>query len=133
MNFALDDDQLAFQDTARRFAREKLAASYQRRETDGRIDRALVREMGELGLIAPELPEELGGLGAPSVTSGLIAEAIGYADVNVAYLQILGSLNGKIIAAHASRQLAKLWLPRVVAGEVIVAIGLTEPRGGSDA
>lgn len=133
MSFDLNDDQLAFQETARRFAREKLAPGYQRREVEGRIDRALVREMGALGLIAPELPEEMGGLGAPSLTSGLIAEAIGYADVNAAYIQILGSLNGKIIAGHARPELAQQWLPRLVSGEVIVAIGLTEPRGGSDA
>ena len=133
MSFDLNDDQLAFQETARRFAREKLAPGYQRREVEGRIDRALVREMGDLGLIAPELPEEFGGLGTPSLTSGLIAEAIGYADVNAAYIQILGSLNGKIIAGHARPELARQWLPRLVSGEVIVAIGLTEPRGGSDA
>jgi cyclohexanecarboxyl-CoA dehydrogenase len=133
MSFDLNDDQLAFQETARRFAREKLAPGYQRREVEGRIDRALVREMGALGLIAPELPEEMGGLGVPSLTSGLIAEAIGYADVNAAYIQILGSLNGKIITGHAPPELAQQWLPRLVSGEVIVAIGLTEPRGGSDA
>jgi cyclohexanecarboxyl-CoA dehydrogenase len=133
MSFDLNDDQLAFQETARRFAREKLAPGYQRRETEGHIDRVLVREMGSLGLIAPELPEEFGGLAAASLTSGLVAEAIGYADVNAAYIQILGSLNGKIIAGHARPELARQWLPRLVAGEVIVAIGLTEPRGGSDA
>jgi cyclohexanecarboxyl-CoA dehydrogenase len=133
MSYDLTDEQSAFQETARRFAREKLAPGYQRREVEGRIDRSLVREMGALGLIAPELPEQMGGLGAPSLTSGLIAEAIGYADVNAAYIQILGSLNGKIIAGHARPELAQQWLPRLVSGEVIVAIGLTEPRGGSDA
>ena len=129
----LAPDQVAFAETARRFAREKVAPGYQRREQEGVVDRALVREMGELGLIAPELPEDLGGLGLPSLTSGLIAEAIGHADINVAYVQILGSLNGKIIASHGSRELASQWIPRIVAGEAIVAIGLTEPRGGSDA
>lgn len=129
----LSDEHRSFAETARRFAREKIAADYQRREQTGRVDRALIREMGALGLIAPELPEALGGLGVPSLVSGLIAEAIGYADVNVAYLQILGSLNGKIIAAHASRDLAGEWIPRITSGESVVAIGLTEPRGGSDA
>jgi cyclohexanecarboxyl-CoA dehydrogenase len=130
---SLSEEQRAFAETAHRFAREKIAPDYQRREQEGLVDRALVREMGALGLIAPELPENLGGLGVPSLTSGLIVEAIGYADVNVAYMQILGSLNGKIIATHASRALASEWIPRIVSGESIVAIGLTEPRGGSDA
>lgn len=127
------EDQLAIRDAAERFARERIAPDYQKRETSAVVDRALVREIGGLGLIAPELPEEYGGLGAPSLTSGLIAEAIGYADINVAYLQILGSLNGKIIAAHASDALKTEWLPKITSGEAIVAIGLTEPRGGSDA
>jgi cyclohexanecarboxyl-CoA dehydrogenase len=119
--------------TARRFARDKVAPFYQKREREGRIDRALVREMGALGLIAPELPEALGGLGLPGLTSGLIAEAIGYADLNVAYVQILGSLNGAILSRHAAPELARHWVSRIVRGEAIVCIGLTEPRGGSDA
>ncbi|MGO9359153.1 MAG: cyclohexanecarboxyl-CoA dehydrogenase [Xanthobacteraceae bacterium] len=127
------EDQAAFRETAERFARERIAPDYQRREQAGRVDRALVRAMGELGLIAPELPEEFGGLGAPSVTSGLIAEAIAYADLNVAYIQILGSLNGKIIASHAAADIKAKWLSRIISGDAIVAIGLTEPRGGSDA
>ena len=129
----LSPELAAIAETARRFARDKIAPGYQRREQEGRVDRALARKLGELGLIAPELPEDLGGLGLPSLTSGLIAHEIGYADLNVAYIQILGSLNGKIIASHGSRDLALRWIPRIVSGEAIVAIGLTEPRGGSDA
>ncbi len=127
------EEQIAFRDTAERFARERLAPDYQKREQIGCIDRILVREMGRLGLIAPELPEALGGLGASSVTSGMIAEAIGYADLNAAYIQILGSLNGKIIATHASPELRSAWIPRLISGDAVIALGLTEPRGGSDA
>ncbi len=53
MSYDLTDDQRSFQDTARRFAREKLAAGYQRREAEGCIDRALVREMGSLRIDCP--------------------------------------------------------------------------------
>ncbi|HYM04902.1 MAG TPA: acyl-CoA dehydrogenase family protein [Stellaceae bacterium] len=129
----LSDEQRSFVETARRFARERIAPHYQKREEEKRIDKALIREMGGLGLIAPELPTAYGGLGQPGVTSGLIAEAVGYADVNVAYLQILGSLNGKIISEHAPPELARHWLPRIVSGQSVIAIALTEPRGGSDA
>ncbi len=133
MDPTLSDELRAIQETARRFAAERVAPEYQAREQQGRIDRGLVRELGQLGLIAPELPERLGGFGLPSLTSGLIAEAIGYGDMNVAYLQILGSLNGKILAEHAAPALAEQWVPRVVAGDAILSLGLTEPRGGSDA
>ena len=129
----LPEDLATIQQAARRFAAERIAPGYMERDRTGVIDRALVREIGQLGLIAPELPEALGGLGLPSLTSGLIAEAIGYADMNVAYLQIVGSLCGAIVAAHAAPDLAREWVGRIAAGEAIVALGLTEPRGGSDA
>ena len=126
-------EQRAFQETARRFAREKLAPQYQAREAAAQIDRALVRQMGDLGLIGVDLPEEYGGLGQPSLTAGLIIEAIAYGDFNVAYVQLLGSLQGQILARHASPELAREWIARIVSGEAIVSVALTEPRGGSDA
>lgn len=130
---ALSDEQREFQEVARRFSTEKVAPGYQKREIEARIDRTLIREMGSLGLIAPEIPEEFGGLGLPSLTSGLIAEQIGYGDINVAYAQILSSLTGKIMAEHAPRDLALEWLPKLTSGEKVFCIALTEPRGGSDA
>ncbi|MBV1698059.1 MAG: acyl-CoA dehydrogenase family protein [Hyphomicrobiales bacterium] len=129
----LSDEQREFRATADRFAREKLKPGYQARERDVKIDRALMREMGALGLIAPDLPECHGGLGQSSETSGLIMEAIAYGDPNIGYVQLLSSLCGQIVARHASDELAGYWLPRVVSGETLFAIGLTEPRGGSDA
>lgn len=129
----LPDELRALQEIAERFAREQIAPHYMAREKAARVDKALIRAMGELGLIAPELPEAYGGLGLPSLASGLIAEAIGYADINVSYLQVLGSLNGKILSEHASPDLARHWIGRIIAGQSVVCIGLTEPRGGSDA
>jgi cyclohexanecarboxyl-CoA dehydrogenase len=133
MDPTLSEDLRSIEQAARRFAAEKVAPDYMKREGEARIDRALVREMGSLGLIAPELPEKFGGLGLPSVTSGLIIEAVGHADVNVAYVQLLASLNGKIIAEHARPELAEEWLAKLVSGEAMMSLGLTEPRGGSDA
>jgi len=127
------EEQQAFKSAAERFAREKLASRYQAREQEAAIDRKLVREMGALGLIGADLPERHGGLGLPSQTTGLIIEALAYGDFNVAYVQLLGSLCGQIIARHAADELAAEWLPRIVAGEALVSLALTEPRGGSDA
>ncbi|MEZ5852357.1 MAG: acyl-CoA dehydrogenase family protein [Hyphomicrobiaceae bacterium] len=133
MDPTLTDELRSIQETARRFASERIAPGYMKREALGHVERDLIRDIGELGLIAPEIPEEYGGYGLPSMASGLIAEAIGYADPNVAYLQILGSLNAKIVASHAAPAIAREWLPRLVSGRSVFALGLTEPRGGSDA
>lgn len=133
MEFGFTEEQQAIRDTARRFACEKLAPGYRAREESGVIDRALVREMGALGLIAGDLPAEFGGFGLDSTSIGIVVEEICHADLNVGYVQVLGSLNGRIIAAHARPALAREWIPRIVAGEALVALALTEPRGGSDA
>jgi cyclohexanecarboxyl-CoA dehydrogenase len=106
MTRPLTDDQRAFQETAQRFTREKIAPHYMKREAEARLDRALLLEMGALGLIGADLPERYGGLGEPSVTAGLAIEALAYGDINVSYVPLLASLNGQIIARHASPELA---------------------------
>jgi len=129
----LTDDQQALRELASRFARERLAPGYQKREKEAGVDRALCREMGGLGLIGVDLPEALGGMQLSGVTTGLLIEDIAYGDFNVSYVQLLASLMGTIIANNASPALAQAWVPKLVTGEAIVALGLTEPRGGSDA
>jgi len=131
--FALSDEQRAIQETARRFSAEKLAPGYQERDKSGTLDRALVRDMGALGLIGIDLPEACGGLGSDGVTAGLVAEEIAYGDFNLSYVQLLGSLTGHILAKHAVADVAKHWVGKLVAGEALIGLGLTEPRGGSDA
>lgn len=133
MDFDFTADQQAIAETAQRFAQDRVAPDYAKREKEGVIDRKLIKEMGSLGLIGAELPEEFGGLGSDAVTAGVIIEKISYADLNVGYICLLTSLNGMLIASHASRDMAQETVSKMVAGEAIVALGLTEPRGGSDA
>ena len=83
--FALSDEQRAIQETARRFAADRLATGYQERDRTGAFDRAIVREMGALGLIGIDLPEVHGGLAASGVTAGLVIEEIAYRDLSVSY------------------------------------------------
>ena len=55
MDFALDEFQTSLLTTAQRFAADRLAPAYRARESRGVIEPALIREMGQLGLIAPEV------------------------------------------------------------------------------
>ena len=114
-------------DAARRFAQQKLKPGYRARESAGRIERAVVQEMGALGFLGAELPQAQGGLGADCVTSGLLLEQISAGDFNVGYINLLVSLCGQIIARHAAPETAREWLPRVIAGTALPALALTEP------
>ncbi len=129
----LTDDQISLRDVARRFSREVLLPSYQKREAAGFMDRDLIREMGNLGLIGADLPEEFGGMGLSSVTTGIIAEELAYGDFNISAVPVGASLLGAIIMRSAPRELAAEWVPRMISGEAIVGICVTEPSAGSDA
>jgi cyclohexanecarboxyl-CoA dehydrogenase len=128
-----NEDQIAIRDQASRFARERLLPHYQAREKNGAMDRALIREMGELGLMGVDLPEAYGGLGAPGVTAGIIAEELAYGDFNVSAVPVGVSLLGAIIMSSGARALADYWVPRMIRGETLMGVCVTEPSGGSDA
>ncbi|MEE4461456.1 cyclohexanecarboxyl-CoA dehydrogenase [Azotobacter chroococcum] len=133
MDFAFTEQQQAIRESVARLAADVLAPRYRQREQEGRIERAVIRQLGELGCLGGELPEEFGGSGLDCVTAGIIIEEIAKGDFNVGYLPLLASLNGQIIATHAEPELAKEWLSEITAGRKIVCIALTEPHGGSDA
>lgn len=133
MDFNWTEEQLAIQESARRFAQTRLAPEYQNNDKKHAFDRDMLKEMGSLGLIGAELSEQYGGLNLGYATAGLITEEIARADFNVAYVQILAGLNGGIIEKFAAPHLAEYWIPRIISGEALVAIALTEPSAGSDA
>ncbi|MBS0353677.1 MAG: cyclohexanecarboxyl-CoA dehydrogenase [Proteobacteria bacterium] len=133
MDFSLSEEQKALVESASRFARNRLAPDYRAREKAECVERELVVEMGELGFLGPELPEQYGGLGVDCVTSGLLLEQIAYGDFNVSYVNLLTSLCGQIVSSHAKPAVAKEWMDLVVTGKKLIAIALTEPSAGSDA
>ncbi|WP_166968616.1 acyl-CoA dehydrogenase family protein [Brevibacterium atlanticum] len=112
---------------------DRLIAEARDREAAGRIGADITREMGRAGLIAPELPDHLGGQGLGKVTAGLVTEAIARGDLPVAYIQVVGSLIGQVIARNADAEVADHYCRQITSGDATVAIGLSEPDAGSDA
>jgi len=126
-------EQVALREAAARFSAEVLRPAYKATERAGVIGMDIRRRMGALGLIGVEFPEAYGGLGADHITAGIVAEAIAEGDFNVAYVPMIASLCGAILARHAEPELAAAILPKVVSGDSMIALALTEPKGGSDA
>src|ERR1700754_322258 len=119
LSFSISAEQEALVEVARGFAERQLAPYYKQREQDGAFDRATLRAMGSLGL--------------DCTTTGLVLEAICRSDYNVGQLMVTISLSGAILARHGDPAVIAPWLRGVLAGELIPAIALTEPGGGSDA
>ena len=133
MNPYIDEDLQAIGEHARRFATDRVAPGFLERDDTRVLDRTLMREMGELGFIAPELPEAYGGQGMGCLAAGVIHEEIARADLSISYINLLASLNGQILSQHGKPEVVKPWLERLTRGDALFAIALTEPRGGSDA
>jgi len=86
---------------ARDFARDIIAPGFLERDKTRVLDRAIMRQMGEMGYIAPELSERFGGQGLGCLMTGVIHEEIARADLSISYINLLASLNGQILAQHS--------------------------------
>ncbi|HZZ46469.1 MAG TPA: cyclohexanecarboxyl-CoA dehydrogenase [Pseudonocardia sp.] len=133
MEFALREEQRELVESARRYSAERLGPRYRDRDRAGELDREVITEMGGLGFFGIEFPEKLGGLGMDCLTAGLVVEALCAEDLNIGYVTINASLVGQILAAHGQADVVDPWIERMLRGEVLPAIALTEPGGGSDA
>lgn len=132
MDLTLSPEDQALVDVAAEWG-ARLLEGYARREEAGTIEPEVRRGLGEAGLILPSLPPEYGGAGRSNVAAGRALEQLSRGDINVGYLTVVGSLVGQIIVRNGSEELKRRWLPAMASGEDIVAIGLSEPAGGSDA
>jgi glutaryl-CoA dehydrogenase len=129
----LSDDERMIRDVARDYAQDKLMPrvvdAYMKEETDPSI----FREMGELGLLGPTVPEEYGGVGANYVSYGLVAREVERVDSGYrSMMSVQSSLVMHPINAYGSQAQKKKYLPKLASGEWIGCFGLTEPDAGSD-
>ena len=102
---------------------------------DEDLCRSIMREMGELGLIGIDTPEEFGGTDLDKITACLITEGVGWGGSSsfgcIFGVQTgIGSLG---IVFFGTPEQKKKYLPKLITGEWIAAYGLTEPSAGSDA
>jgi cyclohexanecarboxyl-CoA dehydrogenase len=104
MNPYLDEDLVALGGHARRFAQGRVAPGFLERDKTRTLDRKLMSEMGQMGFIAPELPEQYGGQGLGCLAAGVIHEEIARADLSLSYVNLLASLNGQILALRESME-----------------------------
>jgi alkylation response protein AidB-like acyl-CoA dehydrogenase len=128
---AYDADLDQFRDQVRKVFDKHITPHLNRWEAAGIVDRAAWLAMGEAGLLCPNAPEAYGGLGLDFRYNAVICEELGYigchagfplqSDVVLAYFTVYGS-----------EELKRAWIPKMISGEVITAIAMTEPDAGSD-
>jgi glutaryl-CoA dehydrogenase len=128
----LSQDERMLRDAARAYCQEKLMPRILEANRHERFDRAIMKEMGELGLLGATI-EGYGCAGVNYVSYGLIAREVERVDSGYrSAMSVQSSLVMHPIHAYGSEEQRQRLLPRLATGELVGCFGLTEPDHGSD-
>ena len=133
MDFSLSPEQQELQTVARRFAQEKMSPIAEELEAaSSPLPREWVKQYGEMGFLGMNVPEAYGGLGLGNLEALLVLEEFAKISSAVAF-PIFESNVGpvKAIEHFATEDLKQRVLPKVCAGELIVAVAMSEPEAGT--
>ena len=122
----------AFRDTVRRFIASEITPHHGQWERDGQVPKSLWRRAGELGLLCLTTPEPYGGAGVDFGYSAIVVEEMARAGATGPLFYLHSDIVAPYLLHYGTEQQKQQWLPRMVRGEVIAAIGMTEPGAGSD-
>ncbi|MEX3630371.1 MAG: acyl-CoA dehydrogenase [Burkholderia sp.] len=129
----LADDERMVRDAAQAYAQGKLTPRVTESFRHERTDATIFREMGEIGLLGPTIPEQYGGPGLNYVSYGLIAREVERIDSGYrSMMSVQSSLVMVPIYEFGSEAQKQKYLPKLASGEWIGCFGLTEPNHGSD-
>ena len=128
---AYTEDHEAFRQTVRSFLAKEGQPFADQWNKDRLVPKSFWRQAGEVGMLCPTVPEAYGGLGLDFGYNAIVDEEMAYAGVPAGF-----SLQSDIVAGYiehyGSEEQKAQWLPRMVSGEVVTAIAMTEPGTGSD-
>jgi alkylation response protein AidB-like acyl-CoA dehydrogenase len=134
MDFALDDETQLLQRTVREFALSEVEPAAAELDATKSFPYEIVAKMAGLGWMGIPFPEEVGGAGGTSLQYAIAVEELTRVDSSVAItLCAHTSLGTQPIYLFGSDEQREQWVPRLCAGEILGAFGLTEPEAGSDA
>ncbi|MGA7489298.1 MAG: acyl-CoA dehydrogenase [Xanthobacteraceae bacterium] len=129
----LTEDERMIRDSARTYCQDKLMPRILMANRAEEFDRAIISELGELGLLGSTLPERYGGSGTSYVAYGLAArEAERVDSCYRSAMSVQSSLVMHPIYAYGSEEQRMKYLPKLASGEWVGCFGLTEPDHGSD-
>jgi alkylation response protein AidB-like acyl-CoA dehydrogenase len=134
VDFQLADHHDLLRQTVREFAEQEIAPVAEELDRTKSFPYDIVRRLGELDLMGIPFPEEYGGGGGDSLAYAIAVEELARVDSSVAItLCAHCSLGTQPIYLYGSEEQKREWMPRLCAGELLGAFGLTEPDAGSDA
>jgi len=134
MDFSFSETHLLIQETARKFAEDRLAPGAVERDEHSIFPHDLVKELGELGFMGMMVPEEWGGAGLDTISYVLAMIEISRVDASVG---VIMSVNNSLVCfginKHGTDEQKERFLRDLASGKKLGAFALSEPEAGSDA
>lgn len=121
-----------FRETVRKFVEKEIVPYHAQWEKDGQVPRELWLKAGAQGLLCCTVPEEYGGLGLDYLFDVVVFEELWRAGASGPGFLIHTDLVATYILSFGTEEQKRKWLPRMVSGEAIGSLGMTEPHAGSD-
>jgi alkylation response protein AidB-like acyl-CoA dehydrogenase len=129
----LSEEELLFQKTVSRFARERIGPHVRAMDEAGVFRKELLKEMFELGLMGIEIPEEMGGQGGSFFQAVLAVESLAAVDPSAAVIvDVQNTIANNVILRWGNEEQKRRYLPRLAA-DTVASFALSEAGAGSDA
>jgi len=126
------DEHEIFRATVGRLLDEECVPHHERWEEQGHIDREAWLKAGEQGLLCPTVPEEFGGLGTDFLYNVVVDEEIARRGLSGIGWGLHSDIVAPYLVNYGTTELKRKYLPKMISGEMIGAIAMTEPGAGSD-
>lgn len=128
--FSAEHEQ--FRDTVARFVDEELVPNHHQWEKDECVPREIWKRAGEVGILCPNIPEAYGGFGADWLYNVVVIEELAKKGITGPGFMVHSEMVAPYILQAGTEELKREVLPKMVSGDYIGALGLTEPGAGSD-
>ncbi len=126
------EEHAIFRESVRRFIAAEITPYHAQWEKDGMVPRALWRKAGAAGLLCTAVPEAYGGMGGDFLMSLVVLEELGLAAASGPFFTLHSDIVAPYLVKYGSEAQKRRFLPGMASGEIIGAIAMTEPSGGSD-
>ena len=133
MNFELNEEQLAFQDSARKFSKVQLGPNAALWDEQQIFPKEALRAAGDLGFMAMYVPEEDYGIGLSRLDASIILEELSAGCTSTAAYISIHNMAINMISKYGTAAMKEQWSETLACGEKLASYCLTEPGAGSDA